>query len=180
MTQVTTREAVGVFDDLEKLDKAVSELEISKFARHDISVLGNKEKVEERFGQKNVKPEWLEDNPNAPRGISVRPEEKTIGASVMVGVPAYIGGCIAAIAVNPAPHLVLLGAVASGSVLGALIGGAIVFFLNQKITKRINRQIQKGGLLLWVRTPGPQREKIALDILRKHGARHVHLHDISR
>jgi len=179
MAQEKTREAVAIFHDTDKLDAAVDELETSEFARHDISVLGNKEKVEERFGKDAVKPEWLEDNPNAPRGISIRPEERTIAASVMVGVPAYIGGCAGALAVNPASNIMLLGAVAVGSIIGALVGGAGVYAINNKITKRINRQISKGGLLLWVQTPDPEKEKTALDILRKQGGQHVHIHEIA-
>ena len=177
MAQVM-REAVGVFDNIEQLDKAIAELETTAFPRQDISVLGNKNKVEEKFGSDTVKPEWVEDNPATPRGISIRPEEKTIGATVLIGVPAYFGGCIGALIVNPATNLILLGAVALGSLIGAGIGYAAFLGLKQRHNRAIKRQIDKGGLLLWVRTPGPHREVKAKDILRRYGAKHVHIHNI--
>lgn len=179
MATTRTREAVGIFDNQAKLDSAVAELELSEFAHHDISVLGDQDTLEERFGSDTVKPERLEDNPEAPRGTYVHPEEKTIGASVVVGIPAYIAGCIAALMVNPATHFALLGAVTTGSLFGALLGGAVVYFMKQRMQSRATRQIKKGGLLLWVRTPNSTKEKRALDILRRHGGRHVHVHSIA-
>lgn len=179
MADVLTREAVGIFDDQDKLDAAVAELEISSFARHEINVLGDPKEIENRFGEEVINPQWLEDNPYAPRKSSIRPEEKRIGRGVAIAVPAYIGGCAAMLAVNPAPGLVLLGAVVAGSILGALVGGAITYFINRKITRRVDDQIQEGGLLLWVKTPAPEKEKLALNILHKYGGRNVHVHDIA-
>lgn len=176
MKQVKIREAVGVFDDQKKLDKAISELESTSFPRHDISVLGTQKEIEEKFGTEDVSVEWLEDNPEAPRNISIRPEEKTIGAAALVGVPAYFGGCAGLLAANPAPNLELLAAVAAGSLAGALLGGVVLFFIRQRLHKRADKQIRKGGLLLWVRTPDSKREEKAKSILSKHGARHVHVH----
>lgn len=179
MTTTRTREAVGIFDNQSKLDAAVAELELSEFAHHDISVLGDQETLEERFGSQAVNPERLEDNPEAPRGTYVHPEEKTIGASVIIGVPAYIFGCIAALFVNPASNFALLGAVTTGSLFGALLGGIVVYFLTQRLQNRTRRQIKKGGLLLWVHTPNHTKERRAMDILRRHGGRHVHVHSIA-
>jgi hypothetical protein len=42
--------------------------------------------------------------------------------------------------------------------------------------KDIEAQINKGGLLLWVRTCDADREARATAILRKHGADDVHVH----
>jgi|MDTB01.2.fsa_nt_gb hypothetical protein len=173
--EAATHEAVGVFDDLEQLDKAVSELEGSQFARHDITVLGNMQEVEKRFGAKAVRPEWLEDNPRTPREISVRPEEKTIGATVGIGVLAYLGGSIGALMVNPATNYILLGSVALGSLLGAALGCAIVFSIRKKLSNRVQQQMREGGLLLWVKTLDRNRETIATNVLRKHGGKHVHI-----
>lgn len=173
------KEAVGIFSNINDLDAAVEDLESSHFARQDISVLGSTDKIEEKFGRRSIDYKQLQDHPDAPRGISLRPEEKTIAAGFMIGVPAYLGGCMAALAVNPATNLVLLSAVAIGSLIGAGIGGAATFMLRRRIMNNINEKIRKGGLLLWVRTGGPNREKIALDILKRNGGRHVHIHNIA-
>ena len=86
---------------------------------------------------------------------------------------------MAALAVNPATNLVLLSAVAIGSLIGAGIGGAATYLLRRRIMNNINEKIRNGGLLLWVRTGGPNREKVALDILKRNGGRHVHIHNIA-
>lgn len=178
-TQQTTREAVGVFNTLEDLDAAVAELEVTAFPRHDISVLGTQEDIKEKFGHRAVRAEWLEDNPEAPRMISVRPEEKAIGAGVVIGVCAYIAGCIAAVAGRELSGFMLVGAITASSFTGAVVGILLALVISHILQRRREMQLKKGGLLLWVRTPGPKREEIAQNIMSKHGARHVHLHDIT-
>lgn len=175
MPDKQTSEAVAVFDAPEKLDNAIRELEGSDFPRQSISVLANREQVRKRFGTGAVHPEWLEDNDNAPRDVPIHPEEKIVGGSFIVGVPAYIFGCAAAIAYNPAPTPVLIAAITGGSIIGALIGGALVYVISLKMKKRIRKQIDKGGLLLWVTTPSADKEKKALDILKKNKGRHTHI-----
>jgi hypothetical protein len=171
-------EAVGVFTDLSKLDAAISELEHTAFPRHDISVLGNKKEIQERLQDGSIRLEWLEDYPEAPRDISVRPEEKTIGTTVLIGICGYIGGCIAAISVGTASTVYLLAAIAAGSILGIGIGMFAALAIWQQAQKKIQNQIDKGGLLLWVRTPEPEREELAQDIMRRHDGKHVHIHTI--
>lgn len=175
MTQAQIREAVGIFDNQVNLDKAVSELEATEFPRHDISVLGTQSEVKEKFGSRTISPDKVENDMEAPRNISVRPEEKTIGGSVLVAVPAYLGGCAGLLAVNPASNFVMLVAVAVGSGLGVLLGATALMVIRQHLRKRIDKQIRKGGLLLWVKTLDAKREEKAKNILRKHGARHVHI-----
>jgi len=49
------REAVGVFDNPEKVDAAIADLEGTAFPRHDISVLGSKKEVREKLDPKPLK-----------------------------------------------------------------------------------------------------------------------------
>lgn len=174
----TVREAVGVFDAPDKLDAAVADLEGTSFSRMDISVLGSTQEMEEKYGS-SFRTEWLEDNSDAPRDILIRPEEKVIGASFIIGCCAYTAGCVIAIGAKTASTFVFLMAIAGGSIGGALIGAVIVSFIASKLSNKVAQQLRKGGLLLWVRTLDPQKEKIAQDILTKHGARHVHIHSIA-
>lgn len=173
------REAIGVFDNQDKLDAAIQELEATHFPRRDISVLGSAEELQKRFGSDAVDPALLKDSPRAPRSVSVRPEEKTIGATALIGALGYFGGCIAAMIVNPAANIVLLGAIALGSLIGAGIGGAIITMVRKNLKESIQRQIKKGGILVWVRTPEPRKEKTAQHILNKNGAKHVYMHGAS-
>ncbi|MCK6418294.1 MAG: hypothetical protein L6Q57_05065 [Alphaproteobacteria bacterium] len=170
------REAVGIFDSQSHRDAAIAELEITAFPRHDISVLGSESELRRRYGTGGVPLHRLEDNAQAPRAVSIRPEEKIIARGFVIGICAYVGGCIVAIAAQTLNPLSLLAAIAAGSLAGAALGGLIAYLFGHYLQKQISRQIQKGGLLLWVRTGDAEKEKIAMKILRKHGARDVHVH----
>lgn len=176
--QATIREAVGVFKDQKDLDSAVAELE-TRFSRQDISVLAGERAVERAFGRKTVKPSAVEDNPDAPRTVPILPEERTIGKAVLVGGPAYVGGCLAAIVANSASNAALLASIAAGSLAGAAFGAAAVVLISSRLRKTVREQIRKGGLVVWVRTPNKMSEKQACGILEKYGGRHIHIHDIS-
>lgn len=174
----TIRETVGVFDSSGKVDAAIAELESNAFQRHDFSVLGSSREIAEKFGSETVRPHRAEDDPDTPRGVFIRPEEKAIGSSFIIGAAAYITGCIAIVMAQGLPTAGLLAAVAGGSAVGAAIGGAAVYLLARHMKTRLNRQLARGGLLLWVRTPDPAREQTAIDILRRNGGKRVHVHNI--
>ncbi len=170
------KEAVGIFQNQQDMDEAIADLEAAMFPRHNISVIGSKARMEERFGSETLSPELLEDNPRAPKDASIRPEEKTIASTVIVGVPAFFGGCAAALMVNPATSLVLVTAVVFGSVVGAAIGGSVLFGIKTYLDNRVQEQIKEGGLVLWVKTFKPEQERQAKAIMKDHGAQDVHFH----
>ena len=66
--------------------------------------------------------------------------------------------------------------VAMGGVggLGALLGK----LYGQGQENFIREQLDRGGVLLWVRTPDPEAERKACDILGRHAAHDVHVHEI--
>jgi hypothetical protein len=175
--QERIREAVGLFDNINALQEAVRALEAT-FPRQDISVLGNRKDLEEKFGAPAVSPAVVEDNAQVPRESPVREEEQAIGTGVMVGVPAYVGAVAAAIATGPVSIPATLAAVTLGGGAGAVLGGVTAKLLGNHYTHEIDAQIQKGGLLLWVRTPDQERENVACDIMQAHGAKHVRVHTI--
>ncbi len=176
--QERIREAVGLFDNIDSLQEAVRALESTAFPRQDISVLGNRKDLEDKFGVSHVPPALVEDNAETPRESPVRTEEQVIGTGALVGVPAYIGAVSAAIAVGPVALPATLAAVTLGGAGGALLGGVMAKLLGDHYTHEVDAQIQKGGLLLWVRTPDQERENIACDIMQAHGAKNVRVHTI--
>ncbi len=180
MEKTKIREAVGIFANEESLDAAVSELEATAFPRHDISILGSKKMLKKAFGSDVIDPRKAENDPEVPRGIPVMPEEKALGAAALVGCCAYIGGCIAAVATNSMSDAVLLSFITGGSMLGGIIGIATVAIIRAVLKRDIEKQIKKGGLVLWVHTPEEKFEKIASFILKKHGGKHIHIHEIQQ
>src|SRR3546814_8046811 len=69
---------------------------------------------------------------------------------------------------------VIAGAALAGSA-GGLIGSVLAKRLGEHHAQYLHEQIVRGGLLLWVRTRDPTREKRAIEILRKHSADKVHV-----
>jgi hypothetical protein len=57
-----------------------------------------------------------------------------------------------------------------GALLGKLYGQGQQTFMQE--------QLDRGGVLLWVHLRDATAEERALDVLRRHGARDVHMHDI--
>lgn len=173
--QIFENEIVAIFDNLEGLDNAIDELKSKKFPRHNISILGTHKDMIAVFGDDAVLPEYAEDNPETPKAVSIKPEERTIGGALLVGVPAYIGGCFALFLASSAPIPVLLAAIAVGSIFGAILGGMALLVVYDKFRKKLEKQIDRGGLPLWVKTFEAEREKIATQILSKHGGHDVHI-----
>ena len=173
------REAVGLFTDEHKLQDAVRELETTAFPRDSITVLGTQKEIEEKFGSGSVDPLIAEDDPDSPRQPPIRPEEKTIGTSALIGCATYIGAVSAALIATPVTIPGTLAAVVLGGGGGAALGTTLAKLLGHHFDKNIEHQVEKGGLLLWVRTPDPDLEYIACNILLRHGATHVKVHDIT-
>ncbi len=173
----SSREAMGVFSNPDQMQEAIRELESTAFPRDSISILGHRHTLEDRFGHGIADSDFVEDDPNAPREAPVRPEEQVIGASALVCCAAYIGVVSAGLAIGAASLPVTFMAIALGGGSGAALGGLLLSRIKYKYEQHIQEQLSDGGLLLWVRTPDAEREELACEILARHGAAHVRVHD---
>lgn len=173
------REAVGLFPNMATMQDAIRELEGSAFQRDSISVLGSRHEIERVFGTDVINTVEAKDNPLSPRQAPSRPEEESIGAGALIGSVAYLAAISAALMTMPLSLPITLAAVALGGGGGAFIGMGLVSMLGHRMDENVLRQIDQGGLILWVRTPDAEHEEIALDIMRKHGAHHIQIHDMT-
>jgi hypothetical protein len=173
------REAVGVFHHWAALQAAVDELLHNGFDRAEISMLAGEEVVERKLGHVYEKVSELEDDPNAPRIGFVGRDSLTEGRASAIGTLGYVGAVAAVGAVvasgGALAWVLLAGAAAGGG--GAALGGLLAKAFGRGRAKDIEAQINKGGLLLWVRTCSQDREARATEILKKHGAEDVHVHE---
>jgi len=174
----TIREAVGVFKTVENFQHAIDELESSGFDRAELSVLAFEETFDEKLGDRYSKIEKFEDDPEAPR----RPytSEAAIGNAkgVLTGVPAYIAGVATVgvvVASGGTAAAALAGAALAGGAGGAA-GALLAKTLGDREREILEKQLEQGGLLLWVRTRTKEHEKRATDILGKNSAEDVHVH----
>jgi len=174
------KEAVGVFKDVESLQAAIDELQIRGFERRHLSVLADVKTVEEKMGHIYKRVEEAEDDPNVPRTIFVPLESIGDAEGALIGVPLYVAFCAATIMVVASGGTLLTAIMAAtgAGAGGALIGTIFAQMLSKHHADYIEEQINRGGLLLWVTLPDSQHEKNALEILKKHSAYDVHVHNI--
>lgn len=172
------KEAVGLFLNSEDLQNAIRDLEGTAFPRQDISVMGNRSELLKVFGAETVDPEFAMNNADTPRQAPSRPEEQTIGVAAMIGGTAYVGAMAMALAAGAVTFPAIIGAAALGVLGGGTVGAILSKVLGSRYNRHIEEQVEKGGLLLWVRTPDEYKEEIAQRIMVARGGYDVHVHEI--
>jgi outer membrane lipoprotein SlyB len=174
------REAVGVFHKVEDLQAAIDELLSSGFDRAELSLLASEHAVDEKLGGVSSRNVDFEDDPSVPRGVYVSPEAIGAAEGGLVGGLAYVGSVATAgiIALAGGPlTAIILGAVVVGAA-GGLLGTGLAELVGHRRAAYFQEQLDRGGLLLWVRTWDKPREKRAVEILAHHSGRDVHVHSV--
>ena len=173
-------EAVAVFHDVESFEAAIDDLLAVGFDHADINVLAHEDTIASKLGPTHVSTAEFEDDPEVPR-IGYIPNETignaegaVIGAGVYV--PAMFGGLAVAASGGTLLGVFVAAAVAGGA--GGLIAAALARYIGHEHAKHLDQHLHHGGLLLWVRTRDAECEERALEILRRHSAHDVHLHQI--
>jgi hypothetical protein len=173
----TVREAVAVFDDVSALDAAVEELREVGFRRGDISLLATEDAVRKKLGHRYERVEELEDDPDAPRVTYRTPAAIGESEDILVGSLTYLPAVVAAGTVVASAGIVAA-AVTGTALAGALIGTVLARWLDKHHAEHLQEQLDRGGLLLWVRTPDAAAERRALEVLTRHSAHDVHIHEL--
>jgi hypothetical protein len=166
------REAVAVFDDPERLETAVSDLQSHGVDRADLSFLANEALTECR----NDEVQRLADDPAAPRKPVVSDTDLRQGRVLGTGLAATIAAFAAA-------GFTVMTAGAAATAIAALIAaggvGAVTSMAGRKLAEdeglSLDEQLARGGVLLWVRMHDAETERRVVGVLRRH-ARHVHVH----
>jgi hypothetical protein len=165
------REAVAVFDDAQTLEEAVFALETHGFDRAAFSVLADEAAVERKLGHRYQRVAEMEDERSAPRETfftRVSRLESEYGIPVGLASLGFLalggtGGGVAALV-----------AATGGAALGAALGR----MLYRHHARRVEEQLARGGLLLWVNVRDAAEEKTAVETLKAHSAHDVHMHEV--
>ncbi len=176
-----SREAVGVFPDRVALEVAINALEEAGFDPEAISVLGPDAEVRRRVGLYRSVAE-IEDDARVPRAPFVSRYERVAGETAAVAFPLYIGGIagLAAVIASGGALALAIAAAIVGSAAGASLGGFLAGAIAEHHAKHIQRQIEQGGLVLWVKVGDNDAEQRAIAVLEQSGASDVHAHQITR
>jgi hypothetical protein len=173
----TISEAVGIFDRSEDLQAAIDELLSSGFHRSQLSLLAGASAVEAKLGHfERVNP--LADDPAVPRSAYVSPEAIGDAEGGLIGALVYVGAATAAgiVVASGGSLAAIVTAVVLAGGTGGLLGSVLAAWLGGNHAHYLQEQIDRGGLLLWVRTRSTADERRAVDILKKHSGGKVHVH----
>ena len=178
---VRTREVTGVFHSRKALDAAVQDLLLADIDRADIDVSASVDELQRRLNYSAIPAPDLADIPTAPRQPYVG-EDDVLGTNAVVG---SVAGCAAAVGV--AFYLVAQGmqpiSVGILAVLsGIIVAGVAALWARRSLQRERAEGLEKlaeaQGLLIWVRVRTPEQEAQAQEILIRHGAEGVHVHEI--
>jgi len=177
-TQV--REAVGVFHSTRDFDAAVDDLLTSGFDRAQISVLATTDAVTEKLGDRFNRIADLEDNPEVPRVAYVSREAVGDAQGAVIGGFVYVGALagIGAVVSSGGALLPLIAAAAAGGAGGLTLGSLIARAVGDAYATYMNDQLDRGGLLVWVRAFDAEQENKAVGVLKRHSADDVHVHGL--
>jgi hypothetical protein len=151
------REVVGIFASSGDLQMAIDDLLSAGFDRMDLSLLASAAAVDEKLGHRFAKVETIADDQSLPRAAYVSLEAIGDAEGGGIGSLMYIGAMTAAGVV-----------VAAGGSGGGLIGAIVAKWIGSHHAHYLQDQLERGGLLLWVRAPDIAAERRAIDILQRH------------
>jgi hypothetical protein len=181
LEQVSSREVTGVFRSRKALIDAADDLLVAGFDRADIDVSASFDELQRRLNYHSIPPADLADIPTAARQPLID-QGDVLTTDAVVG---SLAGCIGAVAM--AYFLIIRGtaplSVGIVSVLtGLVVGGVAVLAVRRRLQRERVRGLEKlaeaHGLLIWVRVQSPEKEAEAQEILARHGAEAVHVHEI--
>lgn len=175
------REAVGIFYDADDLQAAIDSLQGNGFMQHELSVLADEDVIQKKLGRPYNRIEDAAEDPKAPRGVFISQETLGEAEGAVIGLPLYTAATAAAgaaIATGGTVLEAILAAVAGGGA-GAGIGAILAMLIARNHADELQRQIDRGGLLLWVHLRTPDRENRAIEVLKAHAAHDVHVHEIA-
>jgi hypothetical protein len=175
------REAVAIFQDEASLNSAIDELMQAGIRRQDLSILANSKSVPGKKGKAEETAEETADKNFVEHDDYVSPDSRTEGLAALVCVPLYVAGAgVAAVATGGAALISTVAIVAGSGLAAGAVGLLLARVFGRHHAERVQEQIAKGGLLLWVHLPERGRDAKVMDILRRNGAQDVHLHVVKR
>lgn len=177
------QQVIATFGDARKFEDAVDAVEALGISRAQISLLASHDAVHEKFGNRLVRTDDPLDDAAIPQPIFTDHGSVKAEKVFAVGLPAYIGGAGAGLAVVATGGALGLAAViaAVGAAAGAGIGSLLAKAVDQHHAHYLEQQLAMGKLLLTVEVEvGFAREDAIKDVLQRGGAEDVRTVKVTR
>ncbi|SME90371.1 hypothetical protein SAMN06265365_101307 [Tistlia consotensis] len=176
------REVVARFEEARAFEDAVDLVERHGVDRAAVSMMASREAVQQKLGHRFRLSSELEDEPAVPQSVFSNRYEIAEAKGAAIGLPVYIGGAGAGLAVFASGGTLAFAAViaAAGAAAGAGIGALLSRAISKRHAEHLEEQLAEGGLLLWVRVGDEAQERQVVDLLTSAGGRDVRAHSITR
>lgn len=165
-------EVVGVFESADLLEDAAEGLMSRGFDRSWLSLRAADQALEDIQGSRRIRP--ATDPIKAGRLPYMDHHDLALGQAAAISTPFYVGIVVTLWSIvsgaNPV-SILIVGLL--GVVVATALGFGAAHVLGQATARKIKREQDQGGIVLWVRTPGPDDASRALTILTDHGASQV-------
>jgi hypothetical protein len=180
LERTKVREVAGVFRSRPALEAAVEDLLLNGFDRADIDRLASLDEVRRRL-KVYVSPEEAADLTPTPRQPILTWDDISVGLVVTSSLVAAAVGLAVVFAVLASGGSGWVAGIL-GTLVGAVAGGIAALGLARMFRRDEARGLDwlefQRGIVLWVRVGSREREALAQEILRRHGARAVRIHEI--
>lgn len=177
-----TREVLGYFEDADAFEMATDRLLDAGFNRDSIHLMASHDAVHRKlkyvFGDAK---QSLEDE-QLPEPIYNDSKSLKTEKAIALGVPAYIGGAGAGLAVVASGGTIAFAALAAAACAsaGAGVGTLLRGFIGRHHARYLEEQLSLGHLVISVDVDTPEREKAVLGILNGAGANATSAHTVTR
>lgn len=174
------REVAAVFHRAESLENAIQDLLRSGFDRADVDIMSDVETVRRHLGTFYVPPAEVADISGTPRRAFVARDDIEAATPLVAGMLFYLGAVAAVLGVvaSGGSLAIAAAAAAAGGTIGGGLGATAVHLLGKKQAQDLEEQLKSGGIVIWVRVRDPEHEAKAQEILVKHGAEAIRVHEI--
>lgn len=182
ITTYTVREVIAGFHSADSFEQAVEKLEQSGFDRDSIHMMASHDAVQNKLGNHFTAKSSVQDGSSLPQGIYDDKHDVSSEKSIAVGVPVYVGGLGAGLAVVATGGALAFAAViaAAGAAVGAGVGSLIARSIGKHHAEFIEKQLSMGALLVMVEVNGEKNEKKAIKLLEDTGGENVHAHSLTK
>ena len=179
MAENTIREVVAAFGEPEALQSAVADLQSHGFNRADITFMA-RESLTGHLAQDYEATRQARDAPQARREAVTDETDVRQRRTRDISLAATLAGFAAAGFTIATGGTTLLAAGVTAAALGAVGGAAALIGKARGKSQEtfLREQLERGGILVWVRTPDTAAEERAQSILRPYSAHDVHVHEV--
>lgn len=172
------REVLGYFHNATAFETAVAAVEAAGTPRDAINMMASHDAVQDKLPQHFRQGAEIDTDLHRPQPIYWDRDEIAADQRIAVGLPVYIGGLGAGLAVVATGGTLALAALiaAGGAAAGAGLGTLLARYIGKHHAEFLAEQLAMGALAVTVEVADDRQEEHITTLLRENGAESVQVH----